>query len=79
MPWVKNVPLPELGDVARRLVDGEVNLIERESEEEPLNPLRRALAWASNASRDDEVVLAGSLYLVADLYKIAMEQGILVK
>ena len=42
----------------------------------PLTPLRKALAWASarvNKVEGEEVVLAGSLYLVADFYRIVQE------
>lgn len=76
MPWVKNVPLPELESVGRNLVEGgEVKLFGRVSNEVYLGPLKRALKWASDVAEGDEVVLAGSLYLVADLHRVVIEQG----
>ncbi|KAF8591764.1 FolC bifunctional protein [Ramaria rubella] len=76
MPWVKNAPTHELKIVAQRLVkDGEVTLFEREPDEAILNPLRRALFWAAKLNKGEEIVLAGSLYLVADLYRIMAQQN----
>jgi dihydrofolate synthase len=75
MPWVKNVPLHELEHVAQELVkDGSVRLFERQPNDAPLNPLKRALAWANGLKNGEEIVLAGSLYLVADLYRLVEEQ-----
>lgn len=75
MPWVKNVPLHELEHVAQMLVkDGSIRLFERRPNDGPLDPLKRALSWANTLDNREEIVLAGSLYLVADLYRLVAEQ-----
>lgn len=71
MPWVKSVPPQDLRAVVRELVsDADIWVGEDESSDE----LSRALEWAGKKSRSDGgeglVVVAGSLYLVADLYRI---------
>ncbi|KAJ7816980.1 Mur ligase [Mycena olivaceomarginata] len=60
MPWVKSVPPAELQEVVKSLAPGTETW------------LRRALDWAAErrGDRDGLVVLAGSLYLVADFYRL---------
>ncbi|KAF8488897.1 Mur ligase [Gautieria morchelliformis] len=76
MPWVQNVPLHELERAAQGLVkDGSIQSFERKPNEAALNPLKRALAWANGLHSGEEIVLAGSLYLVADLYRLLAAQS----
>lgn len=77
MPWVKCVPMDELELVARDLVkDGSLQSFEHRADDGPLDPLKRALSWANGLNNGGEIVLAGSLYLVADLYRLKTEQRI---
>lgn len=76
MPWVKSVPPNELASVVKQLLptlDGTdiwVSDVERQE-----NPLKHALDWAAGKIQGDGdgeglIVLAGSLYLVADFYRL---------
>ncbi|KAJ6585194.1 Mur ligase [Mycena capillaripes] len=69
MPWVKSVPPAELQEVAKSLAPGAETWLD--ASETP-GGMRRALAWAAErrGDRDGLVVLAGSLYLVADFYRL---------
>ncbi|GJJ14005.1 hypothetical protein Clacol_008262 [Clathrus columnatus] len=78
MPWVKNVPPKEVVNVVRDLTnDGEVEVFdETPSDQLHLDRLKRALYWAADrVQENEEIVLCGSLYLVADFYKLALQQG----
>ena len=77
MPWVKNVPMSEMESVARGLTkDGSVELFERQTNDAPLDPLKRALSWANGLYNGNDIVLAGSLYLVADVHRLIAEQNL---
>ncbi|KAG6829621.1 hypothetical protein H0H92_004028 [Tricholoma furcatifolium] len=66
MPWVKSVPPAEISSVVASLVpDARVWVAEEGSP----NQLNQALAWAAKEEGDSLVVVAGSLYLVADFYR----------
>ncbi|KAF9050148.1 Mur ligase [Panaeolus papilionaceus] len=73
MPWIKRVPLPELKAVVHELVpNAEIWTSPVQVEEDSTN-LMDALKWVASRQRDGErnlIVLAGSLYLVADLYRV---------
>ncbi|KAJ6462052.1 Mur ligase [Mycena vitilis] len=68
MPWVKSVPPAELQEVVKDLAP---HIKTWTDTAETPGGLRRALDWAAEqrAGRDGLVVLAGSLYLVADFYR----------
>lgn len=66
MPWVKSVPPAVLRDVVTELVP-EAELWA--AEEESIDQLGSALKWAADVGGGGLVVLAGSLYLVADFYR----------
>lgn len=81
MPWVTSEKPSELRDVVRSLLpDTDVWTPEREDEDMGSHQLRAALNWAAekqlrDAESDDYeseglVVIAGSLYLVADFYRV---------
>lgn len=86
MPWVKSVPPSEIQkiaeDTARASPDGALEgtgyWSASDAEVEDANSdLADALDWASQRSEDDNdkkldhlVIVAGSLYLVADLYRL---------
>ncbi|KAG6835815.1 hypothetical protein H0H93_014439 [Arthromyces matolae] len=66
MPWIKHVAPAEIRDVASSLVpDAEVWVADEGSN----NQLEHALGWAAEKGEGGLVVVAGSLYLVADLYR----------
>ncbi|KAG6842943.1 hypothetical protein H0H87_009080 [Tephrocybe sp. NHM501043] len=66
MPWVKSVAPSDLHDVIRILVpDAEVWV----ADEEVPNQLGQALEWAAEKVEEGLVIVAGSLYLVADFYR----------
>ncbi|KAJ7021591.1 Mur ligase [Mycena alexandri] len=69
MPWVKPVPPTELQKVVESLAPGSETWVD--ASETP-GGLRRALDWAAErqAGKKGLVVLAGSLYLVADFYRL---------
>ncbi|KAJ7367117.1 Mur ligase [Mycena albidolilacea] len=69
MPWVKSVPPAELQEVVKSLAPGTETWVD--ATDGP-GELRRALDWAAErrGDRDGLVVLAGSLYLVADFYRL---------
>ncbi|KAJ6508505.1 Mur ligase [Mycena sanguinolenta] len=69
MPWVKSVPPAELQEVVKGLAPGTKTWLD--AAETP-GGLGRALDWAAEqrGDRDSLVVLAGSLYLVADFYRL---------
>ncbi|KAK1236153.1 folylpolyglutamate synthase, partial [Marasmius sp. AFHP31] len=68
MPWVKSVPPAEIRDAVKRIAyDAEV-WVAGESNEDALD---QALRWAATKESEPHlVVIAGSLYLVADLYRM---------
>jgi folylpolyglutamate synthase len=69
MPWVKSVPPSDLRDVVTHLVpSAKVWVAEDVSTDS--SQLTRALEWAAESGRNGLVILAGSLYLVADFYRI---------
>lgn len=81
MPWVKPVPLQELAGVVRQLVpQGDVWVADDDGD--PSQQLEKAVEWAGRTrSNADEgqghlVVLAGSLYLVADFYRLLARRGL---
>jgi folylpolyglutamate synthase len=78
MPWVHSVPPSELQQVVRGLIPG-AEVWAAEDEDVHDGQLLRALSWVSKmqGSEGGLVVLAGSLYLVADLYRL-MDDGLLV-
>ncbi|KAF7365016.1 Mur ligase [Mycena venus] len=68
MPWVKSVPPGELQEVVKSLAPGTETWVDAT---ETSGGLRRALDWAAGrGGQDGLVVLAGSLYLVADFYRL---------
>jgi folylpolyglutamate synthase/dihydrofolate synthase len=69
MPWVRPVSVEELLSISQEMVgvDGTVASF-CGTEESPLEYLHQALEWASN--RSDLAIVSGSLYLVADLYRV---------
>jgi folylpolyglutamate synthase len=71
MPWVKAVPPTELQEAVNSLMPEVKTWVD--ATETP-GGLRRALDWAATqrGDRDGLVVLAGSLYLVADFYRLGM-------
>ncbi|TFK52194.1 Mur ligase [Heliocybe sulcata] len=75
MPWIKSVPPSTLREAVYSLVP-DAEIWSTPDEEAPnRKQLIAALQWAGSVSscgKDDEnlVVLAGSLYLVADLYRL---------
>ncbi|KAJ7147147.1 Mur ligase [Mycena crocata] len=70
MPWVKAVPPAELQAVVESLAPGAQTWVDASTD--ATDGLQRALDWASErrGGRDGLVVLAGSLYLVADFYRL---------
>lgn len=81
MPWVKPVALESMRDTVRTLLpnlsDDDLWVAPNGSIEGKGNdPLRQALKWAADRHRKSRglVVLAGSLYLVADFYRL-LESG----
>jgi len=73
MPWVKNVPTEDFFKDARECVGDDGVLYSKPPaptdnvDRRPGDDLREALRWASEQA--DVAVLAGSLYLVGDLYR----------
>ncbi|KAF5378796.1 hypothetical protein D9615_006910 [Tricholomella constricta] len=70
MPWVKSVAPADLCEVVSRLVPDAAIWVADEGEPEPL---ARALEWAAGREGEGLIVVAGSLYLVADLYRFLGE------
>ncbi|KAH8114837.1 Mur ligase [Phellopilus nigrolimitatus] len=75
MPWVKSVAPSVMAEIARKGLN--VWMAPDDETTDAVAELRHALAWAAdqNASgkgrpQDSLVVVAGSLYLVADLYRL---------
>jgi folylpolyglutamate synthase len=75
MPWVKSVPPSELRQTVSKVAPG-VPIWVPDDDTSAGNHLSDALAWAAIKHKQDVgesgegfVVLAGSLYLVADLYR----------
>ena len=71
MPWVRPVPCEEIRDAIRD-IDGDINLwIPKDGEQ---TSVANALLWAHGEEKVDSgnglVCLAGSLYLVADFYRL---------
>jgi folylpolyglutamate synthase len=75
MPWVHSVPPSELQRVVRNLMPNADVWSAEDDEDAHSRQLLRALTWASKMQGSEEglVVLAGSLYLVADLYRLINE------
>ncbi|KAH7914278.1 Mur ligase [Hygrophoropsis aurantiaca] len=78
MPWVKSVPPSELTQTVKSLVP-EVDVWYAPDESDPgRNQLESALAWTgaakSDANEEELVVVAGSLYLVADFYRFMLHE-----
>lgn len=69
MPWVTPVSVEELLSVSQEIVGTEGTVASfYGAEGRPLENLRQALEWAK--SKSDIVVVSGSLYLIADLYRL---------
>ena len=69
MPWVTPVSVEELLAVSQDIVGPEGTVASFCSAEgRPLENLRQALEWTK--SRTDLAIVSGSLYLVADLYRL---------
>ncbi|KDQ25883.1 hypothetical protein PLEOSDRAFT_1066905 [Pleurotus ostreatus PC15] len=71
MPWVKSVPSSEILEVVNGLVPD--TTVWAPSDASP-HPLEDALLWASTRCDDQSeslVVISGSLYLVADFYRLS--------
>ncbi|KAI0669179.1 Mur ligase [Trametes maxima] len=88
MPWVRSVPPSELRTAITSITPDSASEIDiwlgpdedEASADTPgaAAPLERALRWAARRQRDREdalVVLAGSLYLVADFYRLLATLG----
>ncbi|KAJ7095715.1 Mur ligase [Mycena belliarum] len=73
MPWVRAVPPVELQAVVESLAPDAKIWVDENNADGP-GALHRALDWAAelNRKRDQLVVLAGSLYLVADFYRLGL-------
>ncbi|KAJ4482275.1 Mur ligase [Lentinula aciculospora] len=70
MPWVKSVPPSVLQSVVQGLCP-EAELWK--GGDDTTDELPTALQWAASSSEPHLVVIAGSLYLVADFYRILRE------
>jgi folylpolyglutamate synthase/dihydrofolate synthase len=68
MPWVAPVSVEELVSVSEEIVGSEGVVTSFSGAEGGLLNLHQALEWAK--SQSDLVVVSGSLYLVADLYRL---------
>lgn len=69
MPWVKAVPPSELADVVENLIPG-ANVWVAAGDSDPMQSLSAAVKWAADHTEDAGIiVVAGSLYLVADFYR----------
>lgn len=67
MPWVKPVPLSDITSVAKDILP-DVELWT--APDAGAHNLNEALRWASEKAKGGLVVIAGSLYLVADFYRL---------
>lgn len=71
MPWVRSVELQEalatLKKVAAEVDVGELRTFES---------IKEAISWAAKGRGKGPVVVAGSLYLVADMYRLLQQQGL---
>ncbi|KAG6872530.1 hypothetical protein C0995_009104 [Termitomyces sp. Mi166 len=73
MPWVKSVAPEDMRDVVASLVpDAEVWV----ADEVAHNQLHHALEWAAKRDGNGVVVVAGSLYLVADFYRFLQQERV---
>ncbi|KZP31524.1 Mur ligase [Athelia psychrophila] len=76
MPWVKSVSPSEMRKAVSQLGTSGANVWAPEDDAAAEHQLVDALGWASNSANMDKdrgeelVVVAGSLYLVADLYRL---------
>ncbi|EPS98455.1 hypothetical protein FOMPIDRAFT_1051490 [Fomitopsis schrenkii] len=77
MPWVRHEPRDALVASARELAPGAVIWDGCDGNQDPPTQLRSALDWAARrqAEKGGLVVVAGSLYLVADFYRLLEETG----
>ncbi|KAG2065309.1 Mur ligase [Suillus decipiens] len=79
MPWVNSVPPSEIAAAVRESLSGE-GLWVASDEGEIQGQLERALEWATAEGTEGEdgvqelVIVAGSLYLVADFYRLLAKQ-----
>ncbi|TDL26958.1 Mur ligase [Rickenella mellea] len=74
MPWVKSISPSHLANCVRALrPDVDLHVAPDDEVSHPNNQLNDALAWAAKRTADFDgdnlVVVAGSLYLVADFYR----------
>lgn len=76
MPWIKSVPPSELRDVVKGLVPDATVWLPKD-ENDPNGQLSEGIEWAYEKQKSQDgglgeglVVVAGSLYLVADLYRL---------
>lgn len=70
MPWVKPVSPLDLADVARSLIS-DADIWVTNGDAEPGRSLSAAIDWAADRTRDAGlIIIAGSLYLVADFYRL---------
>ncbi|KAK7690321.1 hypothetical protein QCA50_006978 [Cerrena zonata] len=81
MPWVKSVPPSELREVVASL-DPDATTWIPTTEDDPNGQLAEGIEWAYKRQRGQDgvlgeglVVVAGSLYLVADLYRLLGTAG----
>ena len=73
MPWVRPVDIDEIRHVAKSLVGNTGEMWDGEWSFEPngnLKSLEEALKWAGGNAGEGLVVVAGSLYLAADFYRL---------
>ncbi|PFH49069.1 hypothetical protein AMATHDRAFT_195470 [Amanita thiersii Skay4041] len=83
MPWIKCVPVSDLEQVVSSLAPGiEMYIPPTTTESNGSTGLLDALKWATQDAGDDNkgsknqlIVIAGSLYLVADFYRLVSELG----
>lgn len=71
MPWVHNVPETELLDAVRELIGDDAQVFspsDRQTQKPSGEMIKEAMEWARGFG--EVAVLAGSLYLVGDLYRL---------
>jgi folylpolyglutamate synthase len=75
MPWVKSVHPSTLVEIVHALKGNMANVwVANDDEAGGVNQLEKALMWASGQVPKSEphlIVVAGSLYLVADFYRLS--------
>ncbi|KAF8641340.1 hypothetical protein AX16_010038 [Volvariella volvacea WC 439] len=89
MPWIRHVPPSDIAEIARSLIPDTQRVEVKVFAADPTDPnnpngpteeLVQALEWAASRNRKNQgaqslVVLAGSLYLLADFYRLLGEGG----